>query len=187
VYKGDLTEISFGHETGLELKHNYAGSFTFTHQSTNASADTSTIRLSGGAADTPVEGGVLKLPRGMLVGAKLSIIGGSNFPEDDAHSTGRLYTVVDTHPGGDETDFVVTPALKESTTTVSGTNDALHFHAFTLPSVDVNMGYNDTATSSSESVLTDQFLGLAATVTLPETKVDLKRYHVVGLGRDVWI
>jgi hypothetical protein len=34
VYKGDLTEISFGHETGLELKHNYAGSFTFTHQST---------------------------------------------------------------------------------------------------------------------------------------------------------
>ena len=59
VYKGDLTEISFGHETGLELKHNYAGSFTFTHQSTSASADTSTIRLSGGAADTPVESGVL--------------------------------------------------------------------------------------------------------------------------------
>jgi hypothetical protein len=162
VYKGDLTEISFGHETGLELKHNYAGSFTFTHQSTqstSASADTSTIRLSGGAADTPVESGVLKLPRGMLVGAKLSIIGGTNFTEDDAHSTGRLYTVVDTHPGAVETDFVVTPALKESTTTVSGTNDALHFHAFTLPSVDVSMGYNDTATDSSESVLTDQFLG----------------------------
>jgi len=190
VYKGDLTEISFGHETGLELKHNYAGSFSFTHQSTDASADTSTIRLSGGAADTPVESGVLKLPRGMLVGAKLSIIGGSNFPEDDAHSTGRLYTVVDTHPGATETDFVVTPALKNPDVSpaagaTSSTDDALHFHAFTLPSVDVSMGYNDTATDSSESVLTDQFLGLAATVTLPETKVDLKRYHVVGLGRDV--
>jgi len=47
------------------------------------------------------------------------------------------------------------------------------------------MGYNVTAASSAEASLTDQFLGLAATVTLPETKVDLKRYHVVGLGRDV--
>ena len=39
----------------------------------------------------------------------------------------------------------------------------------------------------SERVLTDQFLGLAAAVTLPETKVDLKRYHIVGLGRDTAI
>lgn len=188
VYKGDLTEISFGHETSLQLAHHYdaSNSFTFTHQSTDAAAGTSTIRLAGGASNTPVESGVLQLPRGMLVGVKLSIIGGSNFASDDAASTGKVFTVVDTHPTATETDFVVTPALATSASpTTSGTNDALHFHAFTLPSVDVSMGYHDTAASSSESVLTDQFLGLAATVTLPETKVDLKRYHVVGLGRDV--
>ena len=187
VYKGDLTEISFGHETSLQLAHHYdaGNSFTFTHQSTDTGAGTSTIRLAGGASNTPVESGVLQLPRGMLVGAKLSIIGGTNYPLDDAASTGKVFTVVDTHPSDTETDFVVTPALAEGTSTVSGTNDALHFHAFTLPSIDVGMGYADNAASSSESVLTDQFLGLAATVTLPETKVDLKRYHVVGLGRDV--
>ncbi len=187
VYKGDLTEISFGHETGLELPHHYdaSNSFTFTHQSTDAAAGTSTIRLAGGAANTPVESGVLQLPRGMLVGVKLSIIGGTNFTLDDATSTGKVFTVVEHQPSATETDFVVTPALKEATSTTSGTNDALHFHSFTLPSVDVGMGYHDTAGTSSESVLTDQFLGLAATVTLPETKVDLKRYHVVGLGRDV--
>ena len=191
VYKGDLTEISFGHETSLQLAHHYdaSNSFTFTHESTDAAAGTSTIRLAGGASNTPVESGVLQLPRGMLVGAKLSIIGGTNYTLDDAASTGKVFTVVQHHTGTGgsavETDFVVTPALAEGTSTVSGTNDALHFHAFTLPSVDVSMGYHDTPNASSESVLTDQFLGLAATVTLPETKVDLKRYHVVGLGRDV--
>ncbi len=36
-------------------------------------------------------------------------------------------------------------------------------------------------------MLTDQFLGLAAACNAPETKVDLKRYHIVGLGRDTAI
>jgi len=44
---------------------------------------------------------------------------------------------------------------------------------------------SDSATSApSESLLIDQFLGIANAIVLPETKVDLKRYHVVGLGRD---
>jgi len=76
VYKGDLTEISFGHETGLVLTHNYnSSSFTFTHTSTDSTAGTSLITLTNGAASTPVQSGVLKYPIGMLVGAKLSIIG----------------------------------------------------------------------------------------------------------------
>jgi len=213
--------------------------------------------LAGGGNDLPVDGGVLHVPRGMLVGAKLSIIGGGNFSADDSTDTGQVFTVVEHHPantatvstvgsaysdgaatttGGNgtgmtltlttaggaisgvvvsdagvgysdgdildvvqsggssgqvklaatSTDFVVTPALSSAVgTTTSTTNDELHFHTFTLPSVDVTMGYNITAASSAEASLTDQFLGLAATVTLPETKVDLKRYHVVGLGRDV--
>jgi len=47
------------------------------------------------------------------------------------------------------------------------------------------MEYSDNANASSESVATDQFMGLINTISLPETKVDLKRYHVIGLGRDV--
>ena len=257
VYKGDLTEISFGHETGLQLSHHFSGAFTFTHKFRSSKNGLSTIRLAGGGNDLPVDGGVLHVPRGMLVGAKLSIIGGGNFSADDSTDTGQVFTVVEHHPantatvstvgsaysdgaatttGGNgtgmtltlttaggaisgvvvsdagvgysdgdildvvqsggssgqvklaatSTDFVVTPALSSAVgTTTSTTNDELHFHTFTLPSVDVTMGYNITAASSAEASLTDQFLGLAATVTLPETKVDLKRYHVVGLGRDV--
>lgn len=75
VYKGDLTEISFGHETGLQLPHHFSGSFTFTHKFRSTKNGLSTIRLSGGGSDLPVDGGVLHVPRGMLVGAKLSIIG----------------------------------------------------------------------------------------------------------------
>ena len=41
--------------------------------------------------------------------------------------------------------------------------------------------------SADESVLTDQFIGLAATVSLPETKVEVRRSHIVGVGRDVVI
>ena len=47
------------------------------------------------------------------------------------------------------------------------------------------MTYHASASSSDESVLTDQFIGLAATVGLPETKVEIRRAHVVGVGRDV--
>ena len=155
VYKGDLTEVSFGHETALRLDHNYSsrtftdatcdttsGDATVTMDSTasieagmsvtgtgvpagatvlsitdgttfelsaNANAtntnqtftfgdafsfqlttvtaadETSVITLSGnGSPSTPVTiGGVLKVPIGMLVGVKVSIVGGGNFTEDD--------------------------------------------------------------------------------------------------------
>ena len=56
---------------------------------------------------------------------------------------------------------------------------------FATPTIDVSMTHADAANASGERVLTDQFVGLVSTVALPETKVDLKRYHVVGLGRDV--
>ena len=49
------------------------------------------------------------------------------------------------------------------------------------------MTFNANANSSDESVLTDQFIGLAATVALPETKVEIRRSHVVGVGRDIVI
>ena len=187
VYKGDLTEISVGHETGMLLTHGYSGSFKFECESTDLVADTSVIRLHAGSASTPVEGGIIKYPLGILVGCRLSIIGVTNFIADDSIATGRMYTIVE-HKNtttGPYTELTISPALNTAAAVDSDSNDALYIHTFALPSMDINSAWNITAASSSESVLADQFLGLAATVTLPETKVDLKRYHVVGLGRDV--
>ena len=79
----------------------------------------------------------------------------------------------------------MTPALDTPQSTGSASGDALIFHSLAMPSVDVNSGHADAANASTERSLLDQFVGLTAAVTLPETKVDLKRYHVVGLGRDV--
>ena len=194
VYKGDLTEVSFGHETGLKLKHHYAGSFAFSHKSTDANANTSIIEFSGGAASTPCNNGFLAYPIGMLVGSRISIIGAGNFTADDSHNTGRTYTIMEhKNKNGVGTQLTVTPALKTTTSTGGGANqsntgDVFYIESFGTPTFDVDMGgWDITAASSSERVLTDQFLGLAATLTLPETKVDLKRYHIVGLGRDTAI
>lgn len=46
---------------------------------------------------------------------------------------------------------------------------------------------NKATSDPEESFLIDQFLGIANAIALPETKVDLKRYHVVGLGRDTTV
>ena len=72
VYKGDLTEVTFGHETGVVLPHGYAGSFKFIAKagSRDLVKDTSIITFSGGAASTPVNNGILAFPVGMLVGSK---------------------------------------------------------------------------------------------------------------------
>tara|TARA_R110001632_G_scaffold36905_5_gene93289 strand:+ start:2437 stop:4680 length:2244 start_codon:yes stop_codon:yes gene_type:complete len=188
VYKGDLTEVSFGHETGLKLPHNYAGSFLFKHLSTNAKANTSIINFSGGAPSTPCNDGKLAFPVGMLVGCRLSIIGGGAFSADDSADTGRTYSIMaHKNHSTNDTELTVTPALKTAAAPTSSTaGDVIFIHTFGTPTMDVNMGgWHITAASSSERVLTDQFVGLAATISLPETKVDLKRYHVVGLGRDV--
>ena len=79
VYRGDLAEISFGHESGVYLKHDYTGSFRF-HALAKYSENTSTLYFAGGAANTPCASGVLKYPQGMLVGSQLifSDLSGTN-------------------------------------------------------------------------------------------------------------
>ena len=185
VYKGDLTEISFGHESGLVLTYDSITSFTFTHTSTDASANTSLITLAGGAASMPIaSGGDPQIPRGMLVGVKMTIIGTNAFTADDNAATGKTFTVVSNNEDTENT-ITVTPALSTATSAVSAGSDTLVFHPYKFPSIDVNMAYHDNANQTSESSLLDQFLGITTAITLPETRVDLKRYHVVGLGRDV--
>ena len=199
VYKGDLTEISFGHESGLTLKSDYDNNgslgsglrFHFKIQAESKSEDTTTIRLQKGATDTPVEGGVIVYPLGMLVGSELVFSGlAGNFNSRDNFSEdGRRYTIVSDARGADYTDLKITPkmlsAQADTCTTVDTTNGTIHIMPFKTPTLDVDSVYHANANASSESVLTDQFAGLINTISLPETKVDLKRMHVVGLGRDV--
>ena len=210
VYKGDLSEITFGHETGVRLEHGYASAFTFTASfETDANAanaphqdlvkDTSVIVLSGGSDNTPVNAGILEYPNGMLVGSKVIFTIASSSPnwdtQDDYAVSGRMYTIIKQEVCNDadndndgKTEITVTPALKTNHTAAdqaSKANDVMTILPFTTPAIDVGMEHADAANASAESVLTDQFVGLVSTVALPETKVDLKRYHVVGLGRDV--
>jgi len=210
VYRGDLSEVTFGHESGILLEHNYAGSFKFTASFESGSLaanaphrdlvkDTSVIVLSGGTANTPVNSGILEFPNGMLVGSRVifSIASGSsNWSQDDDYAdTGRVFTIIKQEVANDanndndgKTELTITPALKTDHSAAdkdSEAGDSMTILPFTTPSIDVDMEHADAANASSESVLTDQFVGLVSTVALPETKVDLKRYHVVGLGRDV--
>jgi hypothetical protein len=200
VYKGDLTEVTFGHETGLTLEHGYAGTFYFRAGSADRDtvADTSKIAFSGGAVNTPVHGGILRYPNGMLVGSRVtfSIASGGAWSTDDDYSvSGRQYTIIkqEVATSGDNdgvTEITLSPALKtdhSSANKDSVAGNVMRIHAFATPTIDVGMLHNDAANASAERVLTDQFVGLVSTVALPETKVDLKRYHVVGLGRDVAI
>jgi hypothetical protein len=135
----------------------------------------------------------------MLVGSKVTFSIASTSPnwstDDDYSVTGRTYTIIKQEVANDtnsqnnnKTEITVTPALKSDHTTAdkdSKTGDTMYIHSFTTPTIDVSMIHNDAANESVERVLTDQFVGLVSTIALPETKVDLKRYHVVGLGRDV--
>jgi len=124
----------------------------------------------------------LKYPKGLLVGSQLRVKSASgNFVNDD-YTKGRIYTIVEN--GG--TTIKVTPAMKITAGQGSTAGDTFMVDSLGTPTIDVGMTYSATnAAASKESVLTDQFVGLAATVTLPETKVEVFKSHVVGIGRDV--
>ena len=190
VYKGDLTEVTFGHESGMDLTHDYASTFRFIAKA-NASwpnIDTSIITFSGGPSGSPVHSGVLKYPTGMLVGSRLVFSGiTSAFSTADNHSNGGpSYTIVKHEVVSGATELTISPALKtDHSSAVTSANGTLRILPYKTPSMDTGMVYHATANESGERVLTDQFVGLIGTIALPETTVDLKRYHVVGLGRDV--
>ena len=77
VYRGDLSEITFGHESGVVLEHGFGGTdFKFTAKANgqNLTADTSVITFSsstgeaGSSSTSPIKNGLLLYPKGMLVG-----------------------------------------------------------------------------------------------------------------------
>jgi len=185
VYKGDLAEVTFGHETGLVLLHDNPKHLQMT-SSAGSTTDTTDIEFGRIAATNPevifdaATTGELKYPKNLLVGCKLRIKSPTTWATDDYEATGRIFTIVEN--GGNT--ITITPQMK--THAASAADDTIIIDAYCTPSVDVtNTDYDAQADNSKESVLTDQFIGLAGTVALPETKVDVKRYHIVGVGRDV--
>ena len=186
IYRGDLAEISFGHESGLYFEYDVPRSLRFTIQN-DASHDTATIKFtaSHGSDNLLVDSSQnLMYPKNLLVGAKVRIKSASTYSSDDL-STGAVFTVV----ANNEDEIEITPRLTHSglsSAVAAAAGDAIMIGPLGVPSPDIsNFTYNTSSAVTAESVLTDQFVGLVSNITLPETKVDIKRYQVVGLGRDV--
>lgn len=173
VYKGDLAEVSFAPEVGITIT---PGGTDVTATITNSAGDDySTITFSSQANTVLFDSNhKLKYPSGMLVGSQLKFTQNSASTNMDSKDLDRVFTIVD----NDGTTLKISP--QTFTAVAINSNTDMHILPYKTPPLDTAM----TFAGSSESVLTDQFLGIANALTVPETKVDLKRFHVVGLGRD---
>ena len=181
VYKGDLAEVSFAPETGMVIRDNTDASIAVENIGNNITKITFSSQNNSALFDGSAK---LRYPKNMLVGSQLifEAAGSSTINVGDLPDTGnggRVFTIVE----NDGATMKITPAM---ITSIGGSvnfsnNDTIHILPYKTPPMDVAM----THTTAGERVKTDQFLGIATALTLPETKVDLKRYHVVGLGRDV--
>jgi hypothetical protein len=183
VYKGDLAEVSFAPETGMVIRDATDVSIAVE----NIGSNITKITFSSQNNSTLFDGSAkLKYPKNMLVGSQLVFkpASSSNIDTKDLPDTangGRIFTIVE----NDGATMKITPAMVTSadSSVNFSNNDSIIILPYKTPPMDVAM----THTTAGESVKTDQFLGIATALTLPETKVDLKRFHVVGLGRDVSI
>ncbi len=176
VYKGDLAEVSFAPETGMVIRDNTDANI---HIAT--AGNITTITFSSQNNSTLFDSSAkLRYPKNILVGSQVvwekvtSAIADGDLP--DTGNGGRVFTIVE----NDGTTIKIAPGMVSNDGNL-GNNDTLHILPYKTPPMNVDM----THTTAGESVKTDQFLGIATALTLPETKVDLKRFHVVGLGRDV--
>ena len=184
-YKGDVSEVTMGHETGLHLEHGQPLTF-------NATNYTDYTEIIFGGAVGSVNGtigrhnttGVLSVPVGMLIGTKLTFHGASgNFaPYYYDGLNGKIFSIVD-HTFDTYTKIKIVPALGGNVTGATG--DIIAIHSLGMPTITASTEFslNTSAKVSKEVSLIDQFVGLASFVTLPDTKVDIHKYHVVGLGR----
>ena len=186
VYRGDLTEATFGHESGVQLVSHQGGDIRWT---ASASGDYTKIQFSNGDSQAPVANGVLNYPVGMLVGSQVVFDctpNGGFTTADDYATTGRMFTIIEQGSSTANNYIIIAPALSAANATAtSAADEKLTIMPFKTPTFDFNSAYDTAANASAERVLTDQFIGIINTIALPDTKVDLKRYHVVGLGRDV--
>ena len=188
VYKGDLAEVSFAPETGLKIRIGTgAAEDVGLTIATTAGDDFTLLTFKAEINTTLFTAGAhkLKFPKNMLVGSQLvfTASGGANADDidtvdlADTGNGGRVFTIVE----NSETTMKISPPMLTPDIATVGPGNVLQILPYKTPPMDVSMS----AGTATESVHTDQFLGITSALTLPETKVDLKRFHVVGLGRDV--
>jgi len=186
VYKGDIAEVSFAPETSLTIKHSDA-----TVQVYATTDNTTEIRFLGTTTNNILEQSRLRFPVNMLVGSQVVFETGTNIDNADGANVGnggKTFTIIK----NDGISIFITPAMA---TTAHPTNsssafasgDVMHILPYKTPPIDKDSDKTVADTAALESCKIDQFLGVASAITLPETKIDLKRYHVVGLGRDTSI
>ena len=178
VYKGDLAEVSFASETGMIITP--GGTDVTATITKTAGDDYSTITFSSQANTVLFDSNhKLKYPSGLLVGSKIRFTENSASTNMDSKDMSREFTIV----SNEGTTLKIAPQTFTANSTAINNKTDIHILPYKTPPLDTDM----TFAGSSESVLTDQFLGITNALTLPETKVDLKRFHVVGLGRDTSI
>ena len=179
VYKGDLAEVSFASETGLIINASTDANMAI---ATVAGNDFTTITFSGESNNALFDDSQrLRFPKNMLVGSqvKWTDVNNSAISANDTASS-VVFTIV----ANDGATMKITPAMVTVDKTVSDTDIDLHILPYKSPPIDPDMTLATSSVAATESCKIDQFLGIAGAITLPETKVDLKRFHVVGLGRD---
>lgn len=174
VYKGDLAEVSFAPEVGITITP--GGTDVVATITKTAGDDFSTITFTSQANTVLFVSDKLKYPSGMLVGSQLKFTQNSSSTNVDTKDLDRVFTIV----SNDGDVLKISPQTFTANSTAINSNTDMHILPYKTPPLDTDM----TFAGSSESVLTDQFLGITNALTVPETKVDLKRFHVVGLGRD---
>jgi len=181
VFKGDLIEVSMGKETGLYGKGTNVTSGTGNTagwNTANGSQDnTTTISVGAGMywVDTTPQ---MLIPDGMLVGAILRIYStGSNirYSADHYPSTKRTYYI--TKNTGNT--ITITPRLATVGAIIGHTDDYFLIDANRVPTMDAAMGEDD------QRILSDQFIGLLNSFSVPEPDIEVKKQHIIGMGRDV--
>jgi len=101
-----------------------------------------------------------------------------NMLSDDYASTRRSFYVTanDTTAG----TITIQPSLA-STDANADAAASFTIDSFQCPTVDTGM----TDSANNQRVLTDQFVGLLNEFALPEPEIDVRKQHIIGMGRDV--
>jgi len=197
VYKGDLAEVTLGHETGIVLSKGAFGGLHWTATTgaggaSNDSTDSTRLSFSGSTAGFFDANGYLKYPVGALAGSILKFKSSNDNYKAYDNEKWAVYTIISNglSPTGTVTaaslkEIIITPALPSASALAAEAGDEIFIDALNTPTWDPDSDASTVAASSDERVLADQFVGLAATISLPETKTEILRSHVVGIGRQV--
>jgi hypothetical protein len=184
-YKGDVSEVTMGHETGLYIESGEPLSWTATDAADYTEIVFATAAGATGSIASNSAAGQLSVPVGMLIGTKMSFHGSvGNFSSYYYQSVdGKMYSIVDHTFASSVTKIKIVPKMNLAAATTSSATDVICIHSLGMPTIGVTTSINASAAASSEVSLIDQFIGLASFMTLPDTTVDIHKYHVIGLGR----